>query len=214
MKRKSLILLAGLLLAFSAGLKAQDLIGSTNSATRSYNYVEIQYFPDMEIDLPFLATAIVEVKDHWSLWGEYLKQDFDNIGSAVGLGEDVSVDASASLLSLGVLYHDQFTHMTDTDWVAGLLVGSLDIEIELNDTGQRASETSTVYDVYLGLRRTLGPKLEGELGVNAFINDGDQTYTGDIKFVYRVKPAIDVAIAMSEIGEGENLGIGLRYTWQ
>lgn len=213
MKRKSLFLLAIFSFAFSASLKAQDLIGSSNSATRSYNYVEIQYFPDMEIDLPFLATAIVGFNDKWSLWGEYLKQDFDDIGEEVGLGADVAVDASASLLSVGLLYHDRFAHLTDTDWVAGLLVGSLDVEVELTDIGQSSSDRTTVYDVYLGLRRTLGPKLEGELGINAFINDGDENFTGDIKFVYRVRPAIDIAIAMSEIGDGDNLGIGFRYTW-
>lgn len=213
MNRTNSLLIAGLALASSTNLQAQDLFGSANSVTRSYNYVEAQYLPGMDVDLPVAATIVVSVTDQWSIWGQYIQADNDSAGGELGLGEATAADISVSAMSLGLLYHSSFQMFADTDWVAGFAVGRVETEGNVPVFSLRYESTTTVQEAYLGLRRTLAPKLEGEIGLDVLRSDGDFDTTGIVKVVYRVLPAIDIALGLNDIGEEDTFGIGLRYTW-
>lgn len=199
--------IAGLLAAVTAPVQAQDLVSSVNSVTRSYNYVEIQYLPEVDADLPILAIAVIDINDNWSLRGEYTKLDID-------LGDD-SVDFNAVGYSLGVLYHKPLAAMSNSDWVAGLSFGKIDLEIDYIYLDEPITGTTDFQEGYLGIRRTLTPQLEGEVGVTAYHDedDSDISFSGDLKLVFRVRPSLDIALSLNEIGEGDLFGFGLRYTW-
>lgn len=199
--------IAGLLAVVAAPVQAQDLVSSVNSVTRSYNYVEIQYLPDVDADLPILAIAVIDINDNWSLRGEYTKLDID-------LGDD-SVDFDAVAYSVGVLYHKPLVAMSNSDWVAGLSLGRIDLEIDYAFLDEPITGSVDFQEGYLGIRRTLTPKLEGEAGVTAYHDEdeSDISLEGDLKLVYRVRPSLDIALSLNEIGEGDLFGFGLRYTW-
>lgn len=202
-------LLAGALaLTATSTLQAQDLLRSTGVATRSYNYVEIQYLVDMEASPPLLATLVMDITDSLSFRGEYLNQSFNISDPESGL----AFDADAEALSVGVLYHQRLDAMENTDWVAGFMVGRA--EVEGRFLGISAKETNNFQEAYLGIRRTLSSELEFEVGANFYRgDDGDIDPTADVKLVLRIQPSIDIALAGNEIGEADILGIGLRYTW-
>lgn len=204
--------MTGLLAVASSPSQAQDLVGSANSVTRSYNYVELQYLPEMDNDLPILALAVVDLNDNWSLRGEYLRQEeTDN-----SLG--VAIDAEAIGYSIGLLYHQPLQAMENSDWVAGLMIGRIEIEVTSDLLVERLTEEIDFQEFYLGIRRTLSPELEGEIGLNAYRGEepdgsNDTSISGDLKLVYRIRPSLDIALSLNEIGETDLLGIGLRYTW-
>lgn len=204
-------LLAGVLATTAVPGQAQDLVSSVNSVTRSYNYVEIQYLPEIEADLPILAIAVIDLNDNWSLRAEYTKLD---------AGEEDLFELEASSSSLGVLYHKPLAAISNSDWVAGLMIGKVDIEIDSPIFEQTLEGSSNFQEGYLGIRRTLMPALEGEVGLTAYRSEdengeNDITFEGDLKVVYRVLTSLDVALSLSEIGisDGNLFGFGLRYTW-
>jgi len=183
---------------------AQDVFGTTGSSVHSYNYVEFQYLVNIDTDLPLFLTALVDINESLSFNAEYIR--LTDTVAANGL----SVDVEGEGYGVGLVYHEPFTRIPDTDWFAGFLIGRITATGEVGDV--RASVGDNFQEVYTGLRRTLSPKLEGEVGVNLFRADSTDV-TLDVRFVYRFRPSYDIAFGISEIGNDSLFGIGLRYAW-
>ncbi|MFK7853996.1 MAG: hypothetical protein AB8B79_07785 [Granulosicoccus sp.] len=188
---------------------AQDLLGSTGSTTRSYSYFEVQYLPELDTDLPLLANLVVDITDSISVRAEYLKQASTLIDAGTGL----EIDFDGEALSLGLLYHQPLAAIADSDWVAGLSFGRVRVEGSFANGLFNVETSDDFQEAYAGIRRTLSDKVEGEAGITAFRILGDTDFTGDLRIVFRVRPSVDVALALNEIGEGDLFGIGFRYTW-
>lgn len=200
-----------------ATVEAQDLFDSTNTATRSYNFVELQYITDMDVDLPLLANISVAVTDSISFVGVYTKTDVDVDDDDT---DGITLDAGVESFGIGLEYHNTFNYFSDTDWVAGLIVGQARIDLSASavdefgqDIGIQIEDTSSFQQASLGLRRTLTAKFEGEAGLSLFRTSDDSEVTGFAQVVYRLIPAVDIAISLTDITEQDLVGIGLRYTW-
>ena len=212
--RKGLTAVLGFML--SAPVYAQDLFSSTNSTTHSYNYLEAQYLVGVDASPPVLATLLLDVTDNASFKAEYLSQDFGDVGARLGLLSGQVVLAEARLLSIGGLYHQPLPMIDQSDWIAGLMFGRAEVEVEAPSIGVKADDAYSFQEIYAGLRKTLGPRLEGEASVNFYRDSNSTDVTADVKLVYRVATSFDIALAGNELGGGEGsniLGIGLRYTW-
>jgi len=189
MTKPFLLALSAYLWVCGSQAHAQDLLGAAASATRSYSFAEIKYLPELDSNLPIWVEVVYEVKNQWSIWGQYRKQKFENVGP-----------------------DDEFKLVADTDWVAGLRVGDLDAEVVIQDLVIAAD--TRYYEGYIGLRRSFSARAEGEAGVvHNEPDEGDSITSGSLKLVYRVKPAIDIALSIDNISEEEELATGLTYTW-
>lgn len=204
--------LASTLLSTSA--ISQDLFSSTNSTVHSYSYVEVQYLLDVDAKPPLLASLLLDVSDHWSLKAEYLNQDFGNVAAQFGLDPNrVQLLASAQALGIGGLYHQPLAQIDQTDWIAGFMLGRIEIVGEAPAINRSTREAQGFQEFYAGLRRTFSSRLEGEAALNLLHTDGEVDLTVDVKFVFRVINSIDLALAGNELGGADIIGIGLRYTW-
>jgi len=200
----------------SSQLYAQDLLSSTGTATRSYSFVEFQYLPEIAKDtdeLPIRLSLIAAVTDSISLTGRYQQAAFadsDNAGNAL--------TAEIESIQGGVLYHQEFPYLADSDWVAGLSVGRNDSTLRATTNGVTVGggeATINFQEAYVGLRRSFTDKIEGEAGLVVFRTREDTDVSGSIRVVYRLLDPVDIAVAVNEIGgdADELFGIGLRYTW-
>lgn len=190
-------------------VRAQDLLGSTGSTTRSYSYFEVQYLPELDADLPLLANLVVDITDSISVRAEYLKQATTIVEPSSGL----EIDFDGEALSLGLLYHQPLAAIADSDWVVGLSLGRVSAEGSAFGGLLTTEVSDNTQEAYAGIRRTMTDKIEGEAGLTALRVSGDTDVTGDLRVVFRVRPSVDVALALNEIGEGDFFGIGFRYTW-
>lgn len=194
---------------------AQDLMADAGSVTRSYNYVEGFYLLNLEndlpenaeVDLPLLLRISVDLNEQFSLYGEYVNQSY----TLTDLGFDASFDIESYGLTLR--YRDTLHIMANTDWVAG--VGLSHAEFEITADTESIGDGSDFFTTYLGLRRTITQRLEGELGINfsRATEGGSFSGTGDAALIYRVSPRLDIALGGNSLSDGDNYGIGLRYTW-
>lgn len=210
------ILASTTLVLFGGNAHAQDLFGSTNTTSHSYNYIEAQYLVDVDATPPVLASILLDASDHWSIKGEYIKQDFGNQADLAGLDPSViEINAEITAVSVGGLYHRPFSMLKRSDWIAGFMVGRAEILIESEQLGFRESSNFSFQELYAGIRKTFTPKLEGEVAINYYRDSDTSDFSGDVKVVYRVIRSFDVALAVNEINsDGDNfVGIGLRYTW-
>jgi len=160
--------------------------------------------------------VVYEVRDQWSVWAQYRKQKFENVGpelsAETGLQFPADTTVEGTQVSLGFLYHDEFTQLPDTDWVAGLRRGNLDAEVDVE--GLVIPVDEDYWEGYVGLRRSFSARTEAEAGIVIDKpDDGSSITTGSLKLVYRVKPSIDIAFSLDQISEDEELAIGFRYTW-
>ena len=196
-------------LTASAPLWSQDLLGSTGSTTRSYSFVEVQYLPDLDADLPLLATIVVDVADSISVTGQYLKQST----SLIEPETQVEFDLDGEALSIGLLYHQTLDAISDSDWVAGLSLGRVRAEGSALNGLVTAKSSEEFQEGYIGIRRTMTNTIEAEFGLTALRLDGDTDVTGEFRAVFRIRPSLDIALALNEIGEADLFGVGFRYTW-
>lgn len=209
-------LLAIVTLSICSESLSQDLFESTNSTTRSYSYLELKYLFNVEASPPLMATLLLGVSGNWSLKADYWTSDeTELLTNLQGGSEPVRLDVESRSFSIGAMFHASLPSIADTDWIAGLMVGQIDL------TGGVVSEfldftvddSSTFQEVYLGVRRSFLPQLEGEVTVNYLIKPDDRVTTADITMVYRALEFVDVALAGNSLGEDEVFGVGLRYTW-
>ena len=219
-------ILAGTALAFSSGAaQAQDLFGSTNTTSHSYNFVEVQYLAGVDASPPLLATALLDVWKNLSIKGEFSRQDFGNMAEELAGLDSRLFDATPELttFAVGGLYHQQFPLLRQSDWIAGFLIGRGEASIDVPQiAGANVDIDFNFQEIYAGIRKTLAPKLEGELTLNylrASDIDTDE-FSADIKLVYRVIRSFDVALSGNTLGgdglsgdDGNIFGIGFRYTW-
>lgn len=215
MPRFTLLILSILSLVGSANLHAQDLFGSTGSTTRSYSYVEAQWLTNLDTDgVPLRANILVAITDSISISGEYFSQS----GVVPFLGTDVEIEVEQ--ISAGLVYHRPFTFIENSDWVVGLSLGQVRANLRAANADRSVSVKTEdpIQQLYVGIRRSIVDKLEGEVGINVVRSEEDTSAVGSVRFVYRVLPAIDIALALNDIGADDDrqdnlLGIGLRYTW-
>lgn len=199
-----LLLVANLTL--SGPVAAQDVFGSTGSSSRSYSYIEFQYLTNVDTDTPIYIIALLALNDRLSLSAEYLQQS-DSV-----VIEGFDVDATADGTSVGLLYHRPFNRFEDTDWVAGLAIGKITAEASADALGLTEKTDDNFQQAYLGLRKTLSERLEGEVGIRLTRIDSTDT-SGDVRLVYRLAESIDVALGVQDVPDENFLGIGFRYTW-
>lgn len=198
-----------LAIGLPGGAWAQDLLRSTGSSARSYNYVEAQYLVNVDLDAPIFATAQVAIDDHYSLIAAFNKVDES------GQEQGVSVTIEATEISLGIAYHDLLSALPDTDWVVALSYGQVDFAIDAsNDVNSvSVSDKEDFFEAYAGLRRSISDRLEAEAGLSMVYLDGDTTGSGDLTLVYRVAERLDLALGLNGVTEEDTVGIGLRLTW-
>lgn len=191
------------------GAWAQDLLRSTGSSARSYNYVEAQYLVNVDLDAPILATAQVALNDRFSLIAVFNKLDES------GTEQNVSVNVEATEISLGLSYHDLFQFLPATDWVAALSYGQVDYSIDASDTVNTltVSDKDDFFEAYAGLRHSVNDRLEAEAGLSLVHLEGNTDTSGDLTLVYRVAERLDVALGLNGVTEEDTVGIGLRLTW-
>lgn len=207
-----LLALATLILATPAW--SQDLFRSANTTTHSYNYVEAQYVFDVDASPPVLATLLLDITNNWSFKAEYYNvDDTDSIPLIEGDSTLFEVTAEAQVLSLGGLYHAPFNWMDRSDWIAGLMIGRIELEGEVPAFDFQVDDTVNFQEVYLGLRRTFSSRVEGEATVNYYRDSDDNETTADVKLIFRVLDPFDIALSGNELGGEDLFGIGLRYTW-
>ncbi|MFK7861766.1 MAG: hypothetical protein AB8B64_23320 [Granulosicoccus sp.] len=214
-KSKLMLAIAGTVLGTPA--LSQDLFRSTNTTVHSYSYVEVQYLVDSDASPPLLAALLLDVSSRLSVRAEYLNQDY-----FVGANPEINRPESnqdVQELSIGGLYHQPFSRMKQLDWIAGFMLGRGEVNIELPTQRFNGTLEYDFQELYAGIRRTLASKLEVEALLN-FRRQDELTLdtvttviTGDAKLVYRAFDKVDVALAINEIGDGDQFGIGLRYTW-
>ena len=213
---KGCMLAATTLALLSGKAEAQDFFGSTNTTSINYNYIEAQYLVDIDSTPPVLATVLIDVFDNWSITGEYTSQDFGNVAELAGLNPEFAViNAEVTAISVGGLYHRSFPFLKQSDWIAGVLLGRAEVVAEAPAIGAEETTKFNFQEFFAGIRKTLTPKLEGELTLNYFRALDDDDITADVTLVYRLLRSFDVALSGNEIGgdEGNILGVGLRYTW-
>lgn len=201
----------------SAAASGQDLMDDAGSVTRSYNYVEGFYLLNLEddlpdgaaVDFPALFRVSVDLNEKYSLYGEYINQSY----SLSAGGDTGGLDLETYELNLR--YRDTFNAMANTDWVAGLGYGYIVLDLFSDTAGSLISDNSGFYNGYVGLRRTISQRLEGEIGIDFFrLTDGGSFEgTGEVALVYRVSPRLDIAFGGVDLTDANNYGIGLRYTW-
>ena len=201
----------------STATSAQDLMDDAGSVTRSYNYIEGFYLLNLEddlpdgaaVDFPALFRVSVDLNEKYSLYGEYINQSY----SLSAGGETGGLDLET--YELNVRYRDTFNAMANTDWVAGLGYGYIVLDLFSDTAGSLISDNSGFYNGYVGLRRTISQRLEGEIGIDFFrLTDGGSFEgTGEVALVYRVSPRLDIAFGGVDLTDANNYGIGLRYTW-
>lgn len=207
----------------STGATSQDLLTDAGSVTRSYNYVEGFYllnledaFEDLdesldgiEADLPLLFRISVDLNAHYSIRGEFINQSFSLPFGGLTIESDVRV------YELNLRYRDTLHIMANTDWVAGVGYSTTETNVRL-DT-QRESDSFDAYTTYLGLRRTINPRTEIELGVSFMRSTEGGSFAGsgagDAALVYRISPTVDLALGGIFLTNENVYGIGLRYTW-
>ena len=218
-------ILAGTALTLLSGrAQAQDLFGSTNSTSHSYNYVEAQYLIGVDASPPVLATVLLDVWNNWSITGEFTRQEFGNMAEEIAGLDPRLFNATPELttFAVGGLYHRQFAMMQQSDWIAGFLIGRGEGSVDVPEIpGASADIGFNFQEIYAGIRKTLGPSLEGELTLNylRLSEFGTDEITADAKLVYRALPSFDVALSGNTLGgkgvsdDGNIFGIGLRYTW-
>ncbi len=221
-------------LATGGSASAQDLFSSTNSAEHSYSYLEVQYLLDTEASPPVLATLLVDLTEGWSFKAEFRNQDFGDASEDLGLDQqllelgidpgtvNVEAEVESRWISAGILYYRSLAAFDQTDWIAGAMYGEVDVSIEYRiqldpdflPFVSRETLDFNFQEFYIGLRRTFTPKLEGEATINRFRSDLFSETTADIRLVYRVGEALDIALSGNELtGDDEFYGVGLRYTW-
>lgn len=206
--------LAGL---FCTSVAAQDLFANTAQTERSYNYVEGFYLlnlendlPDnAEVDFPVLLRFSLDLRPQFSLRGEFIDQSYSIVAdNGLTGGFDVGI------YSLGVRYRDTLEGWKNTDWLVGAVYSRVAVDITIGSQILIGDE-SDFYGAYVGLRRTITDRLEGELGID-FIkpeSGGSFSGTGEVALVYRVGRHLDVALGGTSLTDGDNYGIGFRYTW-
>lgn len=229
------LLTASFALVVCTPLFAQDLFKSTGTSTRSYNYIEAQYLFDTVINVPILATLLLDIDESISITAEYLKQsdsvlfeDFDDDG-------DVNVDAESTSAMIGLLYHQPLSRQRNIDWVAAVSVGQ--VEAMAAARGVSLKSTARTHVGYFGLRQSISARLEAEIGARIVQRDATKATVGvpdnipfdpdtvdtriagatdvlvDLKVVYRIAGFFDIALGVQGVSEGDLLGIGFRYTW-
>ena len=195
---------------------SQDLFESTNSASRNYSYLELQYLFDVDASPPIMATFLLGISTHWSLKAEYFTQDeTESLSTLQGDPESVRIDVESQSVSIGGLFHTALPVFDQTDFIAGLMFGRTEIEGEVSSDflNFTVDDSNTFQEVSLGLRRPFLPTLEGEVTVNYLRESDDSETTADITLVFRALKFLDIALAGNQLGGKNILGLGLRYTW-
>ena len=150
----------------------------------------------------------MDLNEQFSIFGEFLNQSY----TVVENGQTGGFDADSYELILR--YRDTFRPMADTDWVAGVGYGYVELEIFVNNQSI-FNDNADAYTAYLGLRRTISQRLEGEIGVDfvRLTEGGSVEQSGEAALVYRVSPRLDIALGGVDLTDNNSYGIGLRYTW-
>ena len=199
------LLAAILVVTICTPVFSQDVLRSTGTSARSYNYLEGQYLTNVDTDTPLVLTLLVDLAGSLSLIAKYIKV------TASIVEQGIDVKGSAVSKSIGIVYHQPLEALDQTDWVIELSTGKQEITVSLQ--GQSLSDSGSVQEVYLGLRRTLADRVEGELGARRWKAGDTAEVTGEAKVVYRYAESLDIAFGLREITESNIFGIGLRYTW-
>lgn len=198
------LLAASFALVVCTPLFAQDLFRSTGTSTRSYNYIEAQYLFELDIDVPVLATFLIDIDESLSLTAEYF-----TISQILTFnGEDFDVDATTAIA--GLLYHRPLSREKNIDWFVAMSVGRE--EAMVSARGQTLKDATRKHVGLLGLRLTISAGLEAEAAVR--VQQVVSTdVTAELKVVYRVAGNFDIALGARDVSNADLLGIGLRYTW-
>ncbi len=184
---------------------AQDVFRSVGKSSKSYRYVEAQYLIDSGVDNPYIASAYYSISDNVALRFSYFRY------AGVVPVEGQLVNAALERTLVGAVYYKPFVYLSETDWIAGLDIGREVISARLG--AARASLSDTAIQGYLGLRKSVGPKLEVQGGVNVVNANGDTNDSIDVVAVYRIGEFLDAAVGVLGVGDIDQVGIGLRYTF-
>jgi hypothetical protein len=198
------LLATGFALVVCTPLFAQDLFKSTGTSTRSYNYIEAQYLLELDIDVPVLATFLIDIDESLSLTAEYF-----TVSDIVNF-EGVDVDVDASTATAGLLYHRPLSRAKNVDWFVAMSIGREEAMVSAG--GQTLKDAKRKHVGLVGLRQSISAKLEAEAAVRVQqVNTTDVTV--DFKVVYRVAGNFDIALGARDVSDTDLLGVGLRYTW-
>ena len=219
MKSFSAVGFSVILSVVSTAATAQDIMSEAGGTTRSYSYIEGFYLlnlddadglPDnTDVDNPILFRASIGLTEHFSLRGE-----FTNLTATTSF-PDLGFDAESDVQNYEILlrYRDTLPILPDTDWIAGL--GFQRTTTNVEGAGMTFDESFNDYTANLGLRYTITPKTEFEIGIN-FIrptDGGSISGVGEAALVYRIVPSLDIALGGISLTENNSYGIGLRYNW-
>ena len=218
MKSFSAVGFSVILSVVSTAATAQDIMSEAGGTTRSYSYIEGFYLlnlddadglPDnTDVDNPILFRASIGLTEHFSIRGEFTNQTST---TATEFGFDAESDVQN--YELLVRYRNTLPILPDTDWIAGL--GYQRTTVNVEGAGMTFDETFNDFTANLGLRYTIIPKAEIEIGIN-FIrptDGGSISGVGEAALVYRVVPSLDIALGGISLTENNSYGIGVRYNW-
>lgn len=204
------ILLFVLVSVISSALFAQDVFRSAGTtSTKSYRYIEVQYQFDTNLDNPYTLTAYYSIASNIALRFSYFKQSAQFIGATSGL----PISAALENILFGAVYYRPFTYLEGADWIVGLDIGRETLDARVQNTDVKSSDSDNIQQLYVGLRKSLGPKLEIQGGFNAVFGSDIENERFDLLAIYRIGEFLDAALGITDVSDGDTVGLGLRYTW-
>ncbi|PID62321.1 MAG: hypothetical protein CSB44_04305 [Gammaproteobacteria bacterium] len=208
----------------SSVVQAQDLFTLTSDvvSSRGYDYVDAQYIFTRDGNPPVVAYGRMSLTDNVAIAGRLFNADFESDIDNQPVDVNETVYAATRELSAGILYHDDFPFLKDTDWLAGLSFGRRDYDyyVEPSGDGSRidlGDDSRNFRAVYGGFRRSLGLRLEVELTAIYYDDDDLATdyFYGRFNVIHHLTQHIDLAAALNDFG-GDNsdlVSAGVRLGW-
>lgn len=193
--------------------QAQDILSSTGSSTRRYNYVELQFLTNVDQSNPFLVTGLLDLTRGFALTGQFTNQREQLISDEPNLNGEAGTD----LFTVGLLYRNQLFSFQNSDWFVEGAAGRLQLEVDT--PAAQITQGILILRGSGGIRQTLTERLELELSGDVLfaeataVTNSSTDVTVSATAVYRVVRFIDVALSINEVPNTNIVGLGLRVTW-
>ncbi len=194
-------------------------MGSVGRAGISYNYVELEYLLNSELETPIYLTGYLGIADNWALslrYGSHSKQK--TVESTLSY-----VVAETRSISLGIAWHAPLPFIPDTEWLAEFRYGYYKNEITMRslvDTSLvllKQENSDYLQRGFLGLRHAFAPRFEGRAGVVLYRDSSNALDTSlEGALLFRLSQSFDLAVIASETEAKEPsvlYSLALRYTW-
>lgn len=210
---KALLMVIFLTLITGTQAQAQDILSSTGSSTRRYNYVEVQFLTNVDQSNPFLVTGLVDIAYGFAFIGQFTNQREQLISDEPNLNGEASTD----LFTLGVLYRNRLFRFKETDWFVEAAAGNLQLEVDT--PAAQITQNILILRGSGGVRQTLTERLELELSGDVLfaeqtaVTNSSTDVTVSATAVYRLFRNFDIALSLNEVPNTNIVGVGLRVTW-